>query len=351
MNTGNLLPPKLVLIGLILLTLLVAIVPPVTRAAPPRDSSIIYYVQYGDTLFSISRRFGTSVPAIMAANGLPSYDVYAGQRLIIPIGYPSYGYGPYSSIYAPQPLPTVQITPNPTFGCHWTVQTKDTVFSISYRYQVTIPSLMQANNLYSPFIYVGEQLNVPCVTTTPAAFPMYTIQTGDDLFRIAIQYNTSIYAIAIVNGIPNPNFIFVGQNLVIPYTGSYVWPTGIPTLVPYPTPTGTTTPGTATPTATATLTPTPTVTVPANTSVVIMQNIAYVPPTLTISVGQTVLWENMDSVSHTVSSGTPGNLDGKFRSSTLVPGQTFQFTFTTAGTYPYFCEIHGAQMTGTITVQ
>jgi LysM repeat protein len=351
MNTRNLLPPKLVLVGLILLTLLAAVVPPVTRAAPPRDGSIVYFVQYGDTLFSISRRFGTSVPAIVAANGLPSYNVYAGQRLIIPVGYPSYGYMGYSSIYAPKPLPTVQLLSNPTFGCKYTVQSRDTAFSISYRFQVTVPSLMQANNLYSPFIYVGQQLNVPCLTTTPASFPIYTVQTGDDLFRIAIQYNTSIYAIAIVNGIPNPNLIFVGQNLVIPYAGSYVWPTGIATLQPYPTPTGTITPGTATPTPTATFTPLPTITVPPNTSVVVMQNIAYNPPALTISVGQTVLWENMDTVSHTVSSGTPGNLDNKFRSSTLPPGQTFSFQFTTAGTYPYFCEIHGASMVGTITVQ
>jgi len=35
----------------------------------------------------------------------------------------------------------------------------------------------------------------------------------------------------------------------------------------------------------------------------------------------------------------------------LTPQQTFSFTFTVPGSYPYFCEIHGAQMTGTITVQ
>jgi LysM repeat protein len=345
MKTDNLLTAKLVLTILAVLTLLIAIIPPITQAAPPRDGSIVYYVQYGDTLFSISRRFGTTVPAIMVANGLVGDYVYAGQRLIIPIGYPSYGFQPYSSIFAPQPLPTQQLTPNPTFGCTYTVLTKDTVFSIAYRYQVTIPSLMQANNLYSPFIFVGEQLKVPCLNPTPAPFPMYTVLTGDNLFRIAIQYNTSIYAIALVNGIPNPNWILAGQNLVIPYPGSYVWPTGIPTAVPSATATPTVTGTPPTPTATAT------VTTPANTGVVIMQNRSFVPQTVPIHLGQTVLWINDDTVNHTVSSGTPGALDGKFRSNTLAPGQTFSFTFTQVGTYPYFCEIHGASMTGTVIVQ
>ncbi len=347
MQTTNLLPTKRVLAGLALLLLLTATIPPVMQAAPPKQTgSIVYYVQYGDTLFSISQRFGTTVPAIMSANGLASYNVYVGQRLVVPVGYPFYGFQPYSSIYAPQPLPTQQLLTNPTFGCTYTVQSRDTVFSIAYRYQVTVTSLMQANNLYSPYIYVGQQLNVPCVNPTPVPFQMYTVQIGDNLLRLAIQYNTSIYALAVVNGIPNPNLIFAGQNLVIPYPGSYVWPTGIPpaapTLTPYATITGTTATTTATPTATIS---------GVNTAVVIMSSLAYVPAQLTVSVGTTVIWTNHDTVSHTVSSGTPGALDGKFRSDTLAPGQAFSFTFNTTGNYPYFDEIYGSQMTGAITVQ
>jgi plastocyanin len=88
-----------------------------------------------------------------------------------------------------------------------------------------------------------------------------------------------------------------------------------------------------------------------NTAVVIMKSLAYIPAQLTIPVGTTVIWTNQDTVSHTVSSGTPGALDGKFRSSTLTPGQAFSFTFNTAGSYPYFDEVYGSQMVGTVTVQ
>jgi LysM repeat protein len=347
MQSTNLLPAKRILAVLAILMLLAAIIPPVLQAAPPQQSgsggSIVYYVQYGDTLFSIARRFGTTVPAIMSLNGLAGYNVYVGQRLIVPVGYPFYGFQPYSSIYAPQPLPTRPLLVNPTFTCKYTVQARDTVFSIAYRYQVTVPSLMQANNLYSPYIYVNQPLNVPCVSPTPTPFPVYTVQAGDNLFRIAIRYSTTIYAIALVNGLPNPNWILAGQNLVIPYQGSYVWPTSIPTLAPTLTPTATSTGATATATLTTTT--------GTNTAVVIMQNILFLPQQLTVTRGTTVIWKNTDSVNHTVTSGTPGAPDGKFRSPQLAPNQTFSWTFNDAGTYPYFDEIFGAQMTGTIIVQ
>ncbi len=52
------------------LALLIMIIPPPITAAPPQDDPSIYYVQPGDTLFSISRRFGTTVGAIMSAKAL-----------------------------------------------------------------------------------------------------------------------------------------------------------------------------------------------------------------------------------------------------------------------------------------
>ena len=344
MQTTSLLPTKRVLTVLAILMLLAAIIPPAMQAAPPQQSgSIVYYVQYGDTLYSIAQRFGTTIPAIMSANGLANYNVYVGQRLIVPVGYSFYGFQPYSSIYAPQPLPTQQLLTNPTFGCKYTVQTRDTVFSIAYRYQVTVPSLMQANNLYSPYIYVGQQLNVPCASPTPTPFPIYTVQAGDNLFRLAIRYNTTIYAIALVNGIPNPNWIFTGQNLVIPYPNSYVWPTSIPSLTPTPTVTGT--PATATPTATPTGTATST-----NTAIVNIQYNAYIPSQVTIPVGTTVIWTNHDTISHTVTSGV-GAPDNKFDSGILAPNQSYSHTFNATGSYPYYDGILGSQMSGTVTVQ
>lgn len=79
------------------------------------------------------------------------------------------------------------------------------------------------------------------------------------------------------------------------------------------------------------------------------------PSAVTVRVGGTVRWRNMGSVFHTVTSGAssaassmPGAL---FDHNPLAPGDTFEFTFTTVGTQPYFCRFHEAMgMKGTVTV-
>src|SRR5215203_579111 len=81
---------------------------------------------------------------------------------------------------------------------------------------------------------------------------------------------------------------------------------------------------------------------------------AYQPNPIQVSVGNTVTWTNNDSQPHTVTSGSNGQPDNKFNSSPnfsplLNPGQTFSFTFTEAGEYPYFCTLH-PNMVGTVSV-
>jgi plastocyanin len=81
---------------------------------------------------------------------------------------------------------------------------------------------------------------------------------------------------------------------------------------------------------------------------------AFSPNPIRVSVGNTVTWTNNDSQPHTVASGSNGQPDNKFNSSPnfnplLNPGQTFSFTFTQAGDYPYFCMLH-PNMVGTVSV-
>ncbi|NJK77926.1 MAG: hypothetical protein HC944_03045 [Nanoarchaeota archaeon] len=70
-----------------------------------------------------------------------------------------------------------------------------------------------------------------------------------------------------------------------------------------------------------------------------------------IIIGDTVIWKNADTAKHTVTSGTVDDgPDGIFGdTSFLVPGQSYKFTFDTAGQYPYYCLIH-PWMTGTVFV-
>ena len=70
---------------------------------------------------------------------------------------------------------------------------------------------------------------------------------------------------------------------------------------------------------------------------------------LTLQVGDTVVWIQQDQTIHTTRSGLPTAPDGVWNSDFLSNGQTFSFTFTEAGTFPYFCAIHPS-MTATVTV-
>lgn len=73
-------------------------------------------------------------------------------------------------------------------------------------------------------------------------------------------------------------------------------------------------------------------------------NFTFGPQELKVKAGTTVTWTNEDDIPHTVVS--PNN----FRSKVLDTDGTYTFTFTTPGTYKYFCSLH-PHMTGTIVVE
>ena len=73
----------------------------------------------------------------------------------------------------------------------------------------------------------------------------------------------------------------------------------------------------------------------------------YAPGELDALAGQTVTWRNADSTSHTVSSE-----DDAFDSGYLSSGSTFAHTFSSTGTFPYFCSPHATLgMTGRVIVE
>jgi len=76
-----------------------------------------------------------------------------------------------------------------------------------------------------------------------------------------------------------------------------------------------------------------------------IDNFVFGPQTISVPVGATVTWTNKDDIPHTSVS-----TDGVFKSKVLDTDETFSYTFTKAGTYPYYCTIH-PKMTGTVVVQ
>jgi plastocyanin len=77
-----------------------------------------------------------------------------------------------------------------------------------------------------------------------------------------------------------------------------------------------------------------------------IDNYTFVPARITVHQGDTVTWNNRDSIPHTATS-----VDGaSFDSNAIVPGASWSFTFKTLGIYKYHCAIH-PDMQGEVDVK
>jgi plastocyanin len=79
--------------------------------------------------------------------------------------------------------------------------------------------------------------------------------------------------------------------------------------------------------------------------VITIDNFTFTPKELTVAVGTTVKWVNHDDIPHTVV-----NKDKVFRSKALDTDDSYSFTFTSAGTFDYFCGLH-PHMVGQVIVK
>jgi len=121
------------------------------------------------------------------------------------------------------PLPTSAATPVPTqpagSGTTYTVQAGDRLFSIGRQFGVNPYSIAQLNNILPPYvIHPGQVLKIPtggAVTPSPGG-KTHVVAAGENLFRIALRYGTTVQALAAANNISNVSLIFVGQVLKIP---------------------------------------------------------------------------------------------------------------------------------------
>jgi LysM repeat protein len=114
-------------------------------STPPASSGGVHVVQRGENLFRIALRYGTTVQALAAANGIVNTGrIYVGQRLVIP-----------GSSSTPPPTP-------PASGSTYVVRRGDTLSAIALRYGVSTWSIAQLNNISNPsLIYVGQVLRIP----------------------------------------------------------------------------------------------------------------------------------------------------------------------------------------------
>ncbi len=205
--------------------------PPAPATPQPMPGSgngpTTYTVQWGDWLNKIAQKFGVTSQDILAANpGLNPNRIYPGQVINIPAAGGTVP-PPAGATPTPAPVPGATPSPAPAPGAPttYTVQRGDWLYGIARKFGVTVDALVAANpGINANFVYPGQVLNIPGSggsnpSPTPAPQPdgnTYVVKAGDTLYSIAAQLGTTTYALQIANHLPNPNFIYPGQTLIIP---------------------------------------------------------------------------------------------------------------------------------------
>jgi LysM repeat protein len=168
-------------------------------------------------------------------------------------------------------IPASTVCPAPSGWAAYFVQVGDTLDSLALRYNIPATTIQEQNCLISPNLIPDTRIYVPAISTAtpipcgpPAGWITYTVQRGDNLYRISLAYRVTVAQLQSANCLGSSTRINAGENLYVPNV-----PTSTPAVTDTPTPTTTLTPTstdistetptpTNSPTATFTLTPSPT---------------------------------------------------------------------------------------------
>ncbi|MCE2471230.1 MAG: LysM peptidoglycan-binding domain-containing protein [Anaerolineae bacterium] len=169
---------------------------------PRIDENIyaVYVVVPGDSLFNIARRYNTTVAQLRALNGVAGgRDLAVGRSIIVP-------------------------RVDETLFEAVVVETGDSLYSISRRYDVSLSVLKVLNRLADARdLKVGEAILAPKLED--AALEVLVIRAGDSLTAIAETYGTTVEFLQSLNGIANPSLIQLDDSILVPVPiGSFVRP-------------------------------------------------------------------------------------------------------------------------------
>lgn len=175
----------------------------IQEAEDPMNTNIInYIVKVGDTLSQIALRYGTTVTEIARLNNIKNVNlIYPGQVLEVITN-------------------SNNSQENQANRIIYTIRYGDTLSGIAKRYGASIQNLVNWNNIKNPnLIYAGNTLvvytNSYNNSSNNISSNTYVVKRGDNLWNIAIRYNTTVRRLVSLNGIRNPNLIYPGQILKI----------------------------------------------------------------------------------------------------------------------------------------
>jgi LysM repeat protein len=97
------------------------------------------------------------------------------------------------------------------------VQAGENLYRIAKRYGTTVDAIMMANGITDAHsLKVGQVLLIPVGGGGTAGTGTYVVQPGDTLYSIAKRHGSTVEAMAALNGLTPPYTIKVGQTLVVP---------------------------------------------------------------------------------------------------------------------------------------
>ncbi len=161
---------------------------------PNSEAKEVYIVQRGDTLYSISRMFNIPIDEIKRINNLTSDILTIGQEI---------------SLIENQPVNT------------YIVQKGDTLYSIAQKNNTTVEEIKKLNNLSSNMLSISQILQIPSsngpiIDDNPTdIYDIYIVQKGDSLWSIAQKYNITVPELVDINNLQNLN-LQINQKLLVP---------------------------------------------------------------------------------------------------------------------------------------
>ena len=168
---------------------------------PPQPTT--YKVQKGDTLYSISQKFNTTIDEIKRLNNISSNNIYINQELYIP----STNTLPSN----PLPIPPINDDENEEYS-EYIVQKGDSLWKISRDYNISVKDLIELNNLTTTTLQIGDKLLVPIQTNNEKT---YIVKRGDTLWSIAKENNITVNELKEKNNLTT-NLLSIGQTIIIP---------------------------------------------------------------------------------------------------------------------------------------
>ena len=156
-------------------------------------STNTYTVQSGDSLWSIARKFNTTVDELKRLNNLTSNNLQIGQVLKVP-------------------TTDGVINPEGESLTNYVVQSGDSLYKIAMKFNTTVDDIKRINGLTTDYLSVGQVLRIPTSNTTTFT---YVVKNGDSLYKIAQTYNTTVDELKRLNNLTS-NSLVIGQQLVIP---------------------------------------------------------------------------------------------------------------------------------------